>query len=74
MPIQWITSKEAARQLRISHRSVMRWAACGRIPAHPLTLAGSKHQIFRFDPDELDAFLAQRGTVIPPSVSRGNEK
>ena len=51
---EWLTAKEAAEHLKVSHRSLVRWARHGLIPAH--TLPG-KRRTWRFLRSELDAML-----------------
>jgi excisionase family DNA binding protein len=61
MEIIWLTANEAAAYLRVKHRTVLKWAKDGRIPAHPLP--GFKRVTWRFLKSELDAMLA------PPSAA-----
>jgi len=53
---QWLTATEVSRYLKVKHRTVLKWAKEGRIPAHPLS--GSKRVTWRFLKSELDAMLA----------------
>ena len=53
---EWLTASEAAELLRVKHRTVLKWAKAGQIPAH--RLSGSKRVIWRFLKSELDAMLA----------------
>jgi excisionase family DNA binding protein len=61
MESQWLTAAEAARYLRVKHRTILRWAKKGLIPAHPLS--GLKRVTWRFLKSELDAMLT------PPSAA-----
>ena len=54
---QWLTASEAAQLLRVKHRTVLKWAKTGQIPAH--RLSGSKRVIWRFLKSELDAMLSE---------------
>lgn len=56
MESQWLTATEVSRYLKVKHRTVLKWAKEGRIPAHPLS--GSKRVTWRFLKSELDAMLA----------------
>jgi excisionase family DNA binding protein len=53
---QWLTSQEAAQHLRVKHRTILKWAKAGIIPAH--RLSGAKRITWRFLKSELDAMLA----------------
>jgi excisionase family DNA binding protein len=61
MTSDWLTAKAAAESLKVSHRSVVKWARSGRIPAH--RLCGGRHT-WRFLRSELDAMLAA-SSVVP---------
>jgi excisionase family DNA binding protein len=52
---EWLTAPEAAQYLRIAHRTLVRWARCGQIPAH--RLSGMARVTWRFRRAELDAML-----------------
>jgi excisionase family DNA binding protein len=52
---EWLTAREAAEYLRVAHRTVLKWAKTGRIPAH--RLSGTHHVTYRFRATELDAML-----------------
>jgi len=52
---EWLTASEAARYLRVAHRTVLEWAKTGRIPAH--RLSGTLRVTYRFRAAELDAML-----------------
>jgi excisionase family DNA binding protein len=51
----WMTAREAAAYLRVSHRTLVRWARNGLIPAH--RLSGLSRVTWRFRRAELDAML-----------------
>ena len=51
----WLTAKEAAEYLKVSHRTVCQWAREGKIPGH--TLSGCVRVTWRFSRRELDAML-----------------
>lgn len=59
---EWLTANEAAQYLKVQHRTVLKWAKEGRIPAH--SLSGLKRVTWRFLKSELDAMLAS------PSAAR----
>jgi excisionase family DNA binding protein len=52
---EWLTAAEAAAHLRIAHRTLVRWARGGRVPAH--RLSGTGRVTWRFLRSELDAML-----------------
>jgi len=54
---EWLTASEAAELLRVKHRTVLKWAKIGQIPAH--RLSGTKRVIWRFLKSELDAMLSE---------------
>lgn len=60
MTSEWLTAKEAADYLKVSRRSVVKWARSGRIPAH--RLGGGRHT-WRFLRSELDGMLAASSVV-----------
>lgn len=51
----WMTAREAAQYLRVSHRTILLWAKTKRIPAHKLS--GAQRVTWRFLATELDAYL-----------------
>jgi excisionase family DNA binding protein len=53
----WLTSAEAGAYLKISSRTVVRWARNGQIPAH--RLSGTGRITWRFLRSELDAKLCE---------------
>jgi len=59
--MEWLTSTEAGRHLKVSPRTVVQWAKAGKIPGH--RLSGSKRITWRFLRSELDA------TMLPPSAA-----
>ena len=61
MESHWMTAQEAAAYLRVQHRTVLKWAKAGTIPAH--SLSGCKRVTWRFLRSELDAMLT------PPSAA-----
>jgi len=42
----WLTAREAALYVRVSHRTILEWAKTGRIPAH--RLSGTDRITWRF--------------------------
>jgi len=52
----WLNAREAASYLKITRRTLVRWARSGRIPAH--SLSGRRRRTWRFLRPELDAKLA----------------
>jgi excisionase family DNA binding protein len=62
----WLTAREAANYLRVSHRTVLQWAKEGRIPAH--RLSGTARVTWRFRADELDSAM-----MAPPSAAENGE-
>jgi len=59
---EWLTATEAARYLRVSHRTILVWAKRGTIPAH--RLSGCKRVTWRFCRAELDAMLTASSAVV----------
>jgi excisionase family DNA binding protein len=51
----WMNAREAAQYLRVAHRTLVRWARSGRIPAH--RLSGTGRITWRFLRSELDGML-----------------
>lgn len=54
---------EAARFCGVDRRTMLRWAATGRIPSHKT--AGGHHRVLR---DDLLAFMAAQGMEIPGTL------
>jgi excisionase family DNA binding protein len=54
----FLDSNQAAALLRISPKTLLRWAREGLVPAHPLS--GNKRRIWRFLEAELDAWALSR--------------
>jgi excisionase family DNA binding protein len=52
---QWLTAIEAAQYLRVKHRTILKWAKQGTIPAH--ALSGCKRVTWRFLKSELDSAM-----------------
>jgi excisionase family DNA binding protein len=52
---EWLTAGEAAAHLKVAHRTLVRWARNGQIPAH--RLCGTRRCTYRFLRSELDAML-----------------
>lgn len=52
---EWLTAAEAAAHLKVAHRTLVRWARTGNIPAH--RLSGTGRITWRFLRSELDAML-----------------
>jgi len=63
-----LTVSAAARMLGVSSSSLRAWAAAGRVP-HVRTRGGHR----RFDHDELEGWLAERGGEPPSPPSRSTE-
>jgi excisionase family DNA binding protein len=63
---EWLTAVEAAEVLRVKHRTVLRWAKTGQIPAH--RLSGSRRVTWRFLKSELDAMLSVPSAAEPGRV------
>jgi excisionase family DNA binding protein len=52
---EWLTAAEAAAHLKVAHRTLVRWARTGSIPAH--RLSGTGRITWRFLRSELDGML-----------------
>jgi excisionase family DNA binding protein len=52
---EWLTAREAAAHLKVAHRTLVRWARAGQVPAHKLS--GTGRITWRFLRSELDAML-----------------
>jgi excisionase family DNA binding protein len=63
---EWLTANEAARYLRVAHRTILEWAKTGKIPAH--RLSGTARVTWRFRVDELDSAM-----MTPPSAAKNGE-
>lgn len=63
---EWLTPREAARYLRVAHRTVLDWAKAGKIPAH--RLSGTWRCTWRFRADELDSAI-----MAAPSAAENGE-
>ena len=63
---QWMTAKEAAAYLRISHRTILAWAKSRKIRGH--VLSGTRRVTWRFLRTDLDA------TLTPPSAALDMEE
>jgi hypothetical protein len=53
-----LDATEAARILRMNSRTLVRWARCGYVPAHPL--GEGKRRIWRFFESELLQWVEQQ--------------
>lgn len=51
-PPRWATKEQAAQHIGVHPRTIMRWAAQGRLPIHRLG-----DRLVRFDLNEVDAML-----------------
>jgi excisionase family DNA binding protein len=63
---EWLTAVEAADYLKVKHRTILKWAKTGVIPAH--ALSGSERITWRFLKSELDAMLASPSAAEPRRV------
>jgi excisionase family DNA binding protein len=59
--MEWLTSEEAAKYLKLSPRTIVALAHAGKLPAHALT--GTQRRTWRFLSSELDAVM-----MNPPAV------
>ncbi len=70
----WLTAREAALYVRVSHRTILEWAKTGRIPAHRLSripahrLSGTDRITWRFRAEELDGAM-----MAAPSAAKNGE-
>ena len=62
----WLTAREAALYVRVSHRTILEWAKTGRIPAH--RLSGTDRITWRFRAEELDGAM-----MAAPSAAKNGE-
>ena len=62
----WLTAREAALYVRVSHRTILEWAKTGRIPAH--RLSGTDRITWRFRAEELDGVM-----MAAPSAAENGE-
>jgi excisionase family DNA binding protein len=62
----WLTAREAALYVRVSHRTILEWAKTGRIPAH--RLSGTRRITWRFRAEELDGAM-----IAAPSAAENGE-
>lgn len=71
---RFLNPEEAAQILRIDSRTLVRWARCGYVPAHPL--GEGKRKLWRFTEAELIHWLQQReapprkpaASIIGPAI------
>lgn len=54
--LEWLTAAEAGAYLKVSPRTLVRWARSGTVPGH--RLSGTARCTWRFLRSELDAKLA----------------
>jgi excisionase family DNA binding protein len=62
----WMTAREAALYLRVSHRTILLWAKSGQLRGH--VLSGTKRITWRFLRADLDA------KMLPPSAALDMEE
>jgi len=53
--VEWLTSEEAARYLKINRRTLVEWARQGKLKAYKLS--GVIRHVWRFKQSDLDAML-----------------
>lgn len=62
VPMEWFTVEEAARYLRVSKRTIYKWASTGKLPAY---LIGD-HRYRRFRKSDLDTLPRLAHSTIQP--------
>lgn len=60
----WLTAREAAAYIKVSHYTILQWAKAGKIPAH--RLSGDHRVTWRFLASELDGAI-----MAAPSAATG---
>lgn len=65
-----LDSKEAAFLLKMNSRTLVHWARCGYVPAHPL--GEGKRRIWRFFENELLEWVEQQRNICSPETPKGN--
>ena len=64
----WMTTAEAARYLRVKHRTLLLWVRQGKVKAY--ALSGTKRRVWRFRRADLDQALFANPVIAstPPTV------
>jgi Helix-turn-helix domain len=65
-----LDAKEAASVLKMNSRTLVHWARCGYVPAHPL--GEGKRRIWRFFESELLEWVEEQRNVCSPGAPKGN--
>ena len=63
-----MTAVEAASLLNMDHRTLIRWARAGYVPAHPL--GEGRRRIWRFFEDDLLAWVASQSSAQTTGLRR----
>jgi excisionase family DNA binding protein len=63
-----LTPTDAARLLHMDHRTLIRWARAGYVPAHPL--GEGRRRLWRFFRDELLAWVESQSNGRETSLRR----
>ncbi len=67
-----LDAKEAALLLRMNSRTLVRWARCGHVPAHPL--GEGKRRLWRFFASELLEWVENRENAFVKRPSESTLK
>lgn len=62
---EWLTAKEAAKYLRVQHRTLLLWVRQGKLQAY--SLSGTKRHVWRFRRADLDCAVLAHPVIASPS-------
>jgi excisionase family DNA binding protein len=65
---EWLTAREAALHLRVSHRTILAWAKSGKLRGH--VLSGTRRCTWRFLLSDLDATLHAPSAALDMEESK----
>ncbi len=59
----WLTSKEAAKYLKVEPRTLLLWTRQGKVKGY--RLSGTRRHVWRYRHPDLDAMLAVPSVALP---------
>jgi hypothetical protein len=65
-----LDAKEAASILKMNSRTLVNWARCGYVPAHPI--GEGKRRIWRFFESELLEWVKEQRNICSQGTPKGN--
>lgn len=72
MTSDWLTAREAARYLKVTERSLLRYARLGIVKGH--VLSGTRRRVWRFLAHDLDASLNAQPVLSSPAPNVLSQK